>query len=343
MPLAGEPLLLAASADGHQVAVGYEEGGGAGVRGRVEVFHVGDLRQKDARPRAAHALPHGLRVLRWSRAGRPRLLAGGGRHLSFLWDDGKLTTRALPRALGAADWSPAQDDVVAVSYFGEGACVGRERRSSRWLGGLFGGVSLTFPSMPTPTAAPEAPMSPMDPFFLSAGQLVLERAPSGEVTKALPCRVRDVNDDPATIDEEDPDGAADRRNIVHLAWLAPDVLVGVNRKGDVGLLQPAAAAAGSGGSGSDGELEPSGLPPLAPPTMEARFFAALLQLPPAAAAGNASSSKWLFVANSLEQYVRSADLTKPLETDPDRRTGQPRARALAPAATDGALTKGWGE
>lgn len=123
VPLGGEPLLLAASADGHQVAVGYEEGEGAGTTGRVEVFHVGDLRQKDARPRVAHALPHGLRVLRWSKAGRSRLLAGGGRHLSFVWDDGKLTTRALPRALGAADWIPAQDDVVAVSYFGEGKYI----------------------------------------------------------------------------------------------------------------------------------------------------------------------------------------------------------------------------
>lgn len=173
----------------------------------------------------------------------------------------------------------------------------------------------------------------MDPYFISTGQLVLERVPSGEAIKALPCRVRDVNDDPATVDEEDPEGAADRRNIVHLAWLAPDVLVGVNRKGDVGLLQPAAAG------GSDGELEPSGLPPLAPPTMEARFFAALLQPPAAGGSEGSTSSKWLFVANSLEQYVRSADLTKPLETDPDTasRKGQPRARALAPAATDGAL------
>jgi hypothetical protein len=116
VPLSGEPLLLAASWDGHQVAVGYEE-----EQGRIEVFHVGDLRQQDGRPRASHALPHGLRVLRWTKAGRHRLLAGGDRHLSYLWDDGRLTTRALDRALGSADWSPEQDDVVAVSYFGEGA------------------------------------------------------------------------------------------------------------------------------------------------------------------------------------------------------------------------------
>ncbi len=117
-----EPLLLAASWDGHQVAVGYE-GGDDKDKARVDVYHVGDLRQGDGRPRAAHALPHGLRVLRWTKAGKHRLLAGGGRHLSYLWDDGRLVTRALDRALGAADWSPEQDDVVAVSFFGQGALM----------------------------------------------------------------------------------------------------------------------------------------------------------------------------------------------------------------------------
>lgn len=119
--LQGEPLLLAASWDGHQVAVGYD-GAEGGVKPHVEIFHVGDLRQRDGRPRASHTLPHGLRVLRWSKAGRHRLLAAGGQGLSFVWDDGRLVTRALDRALGAADWSPDQDDVVAVSYFGERTC-----------------------------------------------------------------------------------------------------------------------------------------------------------------------------------------------------------------------------
>ena len=164
----------------------------------------------------------------------------------------------------------------------------------------------------------------MEPFFEEAGELVLEQALTGDVLKNLPCSIRDVSDED-NIDEIDPDFRADRHNIMHLVWLSRDMLVGVNRRGDIGLLGVASAPAAG--------FAPSGLPPLAVPTTESRLFAALLESSPEASLGN--PIKFLFITHSLEQYIHTADLTKELESDPSRKTGQPRARPLGPAGTDG--------
>lgn len=163
----------------------------------------------------------------------------------------------------------------------------------------------------------------MDPFFEEEGELVLEQALTGDVLKNLPCSIRDVSDE-ENIDDIDPEFRADRHNIMHLAWLSRDMIVGVSRRGDIGLLCVASAPAAG--------FAPSGLPPLATPTTESRLFASLLESSPEA---STNPIKFLFITHSLEQYIHTADLTKDLESDPSRKTGQPRARPLGPAGTDG--------
>ena len=288
-----EPLMVAASWDGHYVAVGYTPGDGD-AGGSVDVFHVGDLQAKDPRPRASVAVDHAVRALAWTKAGRHRLLVGGGQGLTVLCgdaNDGTFVTqpvRRLAHALAAADWSPSDDETIALSCFGQGPASGT-------VASLF------------------------DPYFQTDGTLTLEKALTGEVVRRLPCGIRHWE---AAVDEEDVECRADRHNVVHLAWLAPDLLVGVNRRGSVGLMAVASAPAQG--------FEPSGLNALEVPIMESRFFAALM-------ADASGAVRFLFVTHSLDAYVQTADLTKPVEAEPNRKTGQPRARRLEPAAVDEGL------
>ena len=304
LPVGREAAMLAASWDGQYVAVAYFPVEKGGSTSDVDVYHVGDLRVQDGRPRASATVQFPLRTLRWTQTGRHRLMLGGGQSLTFLCGDtgdGSFVVkpiRDLSGPLAAADWSPRSDEVIVVSCFGEGP--------------VEGSVESLF-----------------DAYFHTACTLTLERALDGEVVSRLPTGIRHWKDPPG-IDEEDPEFSADRNNVVHLAWLHPDVLVGLNRRGDVGLLALESAPAEG--------FAPSGLAPMEVPTMESRFYAVLMT--------DSSSSnnnfvdndvKFLFVTHSLDRYVHTADLTKPVDSDPNIKTGQRRARRLEPAAVEEGL------
>lgn len=174
------------------------------------------------------------------------------------------------------------------------------------------------------------PLTAFDPSFAEEGEVVLEQALNGDVLKNLPSNICESADE-ENIDEIEAEFRADRHNVMHLAWLTNDLLVGVNRRGDIGLLKITSAPAAG--------FEVSGLPPLFPsPTRESRLFAALLRQP--SSNGGLPAVNFLFWASSLEQYIHTADLTKDFVPDPSQKVGQPRVRPLEPAGTLGKLHMG---
>ncbi|GAB5034802.1 Hypothetical protein NocV09_02101070, partial [Nannochloropsis oceanica] len=305
LPVGREAAMLAASWDGQYVAVAYLPAEKGGSTSDVEVYHVGDLRVQDGRPRASATVQLPLRTLRWTQTGRHRLMLGGGQSLMFLCGDsgdGSFVTmpiRDLSGPLAAADWSPSSDEVIVVSCFGEGP--------------VEGGVESLF-----------------DAYFQTACTLTLETALDGEVISRLPTGIRHWEDPPG-IDVEEPEFSADRNNVVHLAWLHPDVLVGLNRRGDVGLLALESAPLEG--------FAPSGLAPMEVPTMESRFYSVLMTDKNSGSSkkNDDNDVKFLFVTHSLDRYVHTADLTKPVDSDPNIKTGQRRARPLEPAAAEEGL------
>ena len=69
--------------------------------------------------------------------------------------------------------------------------------------------------------------------------------------------------------------------------------------------------------------------------MESRLYAVLMTDSSSSSSNNSDNAvKFLFVTHSLDRYVHTADLTKAVDTDPNIKTGQRRARPLEPAASE---------
>ena len=122
----GKPVTLALSSDTSSdhpeewLAVAYDLGEGQGGW-VVDIHHVGDLMQGSGQSRWSKALRHDVRFLRWSKRGPSRLLIAGQAELSLLRENQELSPSHQPGGrVGAADWCPSEEDLLVVSYLGEG-------------------------------------------------------------------------------------------------------------------------------------------------------------------------------------------------------------------------------
>jgi hypothetical protein len=101
--------------------------------------------------------------------------------------------------------------------------------------------------MQSNAAVDPPPPDNFTPTFESPGRLELVRTSTWTTVKELPCVVRTA-DEPEGADAEDPaTGTAalqgdafekrfDRRNVVHVEWVARDLLLAVSKRGDLGAL-----------------------------------------------------------------------------------------------------------